>query len=174
MSLDAFNPNACAVKNGNLVGLPFNEENAQTIILPVPWEATVSYSPGTAKAAACILEASYQLDLYNEDYPNAWQKGIFFMPVAEDIKTLNKTTRTQAANYIDALENQKPLDNQLLQSVNEASEFVNDWVYNIQTIAKGKSVILLGGEHSTPFGYIKALAEIHDSFAFYKLMPIAI
>ena len=43
---------------GQLFGLPFTPETAQLIIIPVPWEATVSYKVGTAKGPAAVLKAS--------------------------------------------------------------------------------------------------------------------
>ena len=61
MSIDAFNPSGCAVKNGNLVGLPFTKDEARVLLLPVSWEATVSYEGGTALEIDNIIEASYSV-----------------------------------------------------------------------------------------------------------------
>ena len=47
--------------NGNFAGLPFDEETADIILLPIPWEVTVSYSAGTAKGPQAIFDASFQL-----------------------------------------------------------------------------------------------------------------
>lgn len=40
---------------------------ADILILPVPWENTVCYKPGTAYAPEAILEATDQLEYYEED-----------------------------------------------------------------------------------------------------------
>jgi agmatinase len=40
---------------------------ADVLILPVPYEATVTYKPGTAQAPEAILAASDQLEFYEED-----------------------------------------------------------------------------------------------------------
>ena len=41
MSIESFNPNDCAVKNGNFIGLPFSRDDAAILLMPVCWEATV-------------------------------------------------------------------------------------------------------------------------------------
>lgn len=45
-------------EKGKLFGLPFTIESAEIVIIPVPWEVTVSYRQGTQEAPAAILEAS--------------------------------------------------------------------------------------------------------------------
>ena len=75
-----FDPNSFAVKNGNFIGLPYTKDEATVVLLPVPWEATVSYASGTALGPANILEAAYQLDLVDWDIPNAWETPIFMLP----------------------------------------------------------------------------------------------
>ena len=47
-------------RTGNLFGLPFTYDDAELVIIPVPWEVTVSYRSGTAKAPKAILAASSQ------------------------------------------------------------------------------------------------------------------
>jgi agmatinase len=50
--LSQFDPNAVGNPNNNIFSLPFPEEDARLVILPVPWEVTVSYAAGTARAPA--------------------------------------------------------------------------------------------------------------------------
>jgi agmatinase len=53
-----------------------------------------------------------------------------------------------------------------LKEINEGSNFLNAWVYE-QTkdlLNQGKLVALLGGDHSTPLGFYKAIAEKYNSF----------
>ena len=161
-----FDPSGYAVRNDNFIGLPFDKNNAKIILLPVPWEATVSYSAGTAKAAANILEASYQLDLYDWDYPDAWKFGIYMRPIDEEILALSNEMRELAKKHIDYLEHQLPVNQDYLNAVNKASEQVNQWVYQeTKTLLQNDQLVgLIGGEHSIPFGAIKALAEVHDTF----------
>ncbi len=54
------------------------ESEAQVIILPVPFEASTSYGKGTANGPASILEASPNLEFFDEQLENeAWKAGIF-------------------------------------------------------------------------------------------------
>ncbi|MDX1905369.1 MAG: arginase family protein, partial [Thermonemataceae bacterium] len=69
--LQSINPNDVGTA-GKLFGLPFDEETAELVIIPVPWEVTVSYSAGTAIAPEEILYASAQVDLWDADIENAW------------------------------------------------------------------------------------------------------
>jgi agmatinase len=48
--LSNFDPNSVSNLNHNIFGLPFTEADAELILLPVPWEVTVSYRAGTARA----------------------------------------------------------------------------------------------------------------------------
>ena len=58
-----------------------------------------------------------------------------------------------------------------LKEVNEGSYFLNNWVYQ-QTRAileKEKLVALLGGDHSTPLGFMKAIGEKHEDFGILQI-----
>jgi agmatinase len=44
--LSQFDANSASNPNNNIFGLPTTEEEAQMVILPVPWEVTVSYNAG--------------------------------------------------------------------------------------------------------------------------------
>lgn len=159
-----FNPNNPGV-TGQLFGLPFNEENAEVIIVPIPWEVTVSYKGGTAIAPMAILDASAQVDLFVKDIPDAWKLGIAMLPYPEKIKQESDALRTLAEKHIEKLEaGDENGDKHSLDKVNEASE--NLVIYTKNTIKKylklKKLVGLLGGDHSTPLGFIHALSEEHE------------
>ena len=78
--IKSFNPNGVALNNNAFIGLPFNEKDAKVVLLPVPWDVTVSYNDGTVTAPMNILKSSCQLDLYDEDVPDAWKMGLFMRP----------------------------------------------------------------------------------------------
>ena len=42
-------------------------EGSKVVVLPVPYEATVSYGRGTSRGPAAIIEASQQVELYDEE-----------------------------------------------------------------------------------------------------------
>lgn len=166
-----FDPSSYAIKNGNFIGLPYTEDEATIILLPVPWEATVSYAAGTALGSQTILDASYQLDLVDWDFPNAWETPIFMVPQDPTILQLSNQTRTLAVQHIDCLEQQRPPVPSLLDQVNTNSEKLNQWVYQQSKafLQAGKLVGLVGGEHSVPLGYLRALSEQHDHFGILQI-----
>ena len=169
-NLQDYDPNDIGQVNGNIFGLPFDYESAKLIIFPVPWEVTVSYGAGTANAPQRILDASPQLDLFDLDHPNGWKQGIFMVEIPQDIVDKNKYYRNQAAKIIERLEQGQPLTLEpdltpVLAEINQASEEVNQWLYQQcqQAINDGKQVAVIGGDHSSPLGYLQALAaNYHD------------
>ena len=152
--------------------MPFDEASAQVIVVPMPWEVTVSYHEGTARGPAAILQASGQVDLYNRHIPNAWQIGIAMLPIPQDWKNKSDALRKMATQHIEALtagnmpENSKLLD-EVNQGCGEMVKYVKETTrYYLQ---KGKLVGLLGGDHSTPLGFIQALSEQHERFGILQI-----
>ncbi len=158
--------------NTNIFGLPFTEEHAQIVVLPVPWEVTVSYSPGTAKAPAAIKQASLQVDLFDPAVKNAWQIGIWMADVNQDLAAKSLHNRKLAEKYLDQFvdENNPPSPAQL-QELNEACTQMVLWVKSeaLNYLNAGKKVALLGGDHSTPLGYLQALATHYKSFGILQI-----
>jgi len=76
--LTHFDPDSAGNPNNGIFGLPFTEEDAKLVILPVPWEVTVSYKAGTARATEKICRASLQVDLTDDDYASGWKKEFFY------------------------------------------------------------------------------------------------
>ncbi|NCU02432.1 MAG: agmatinase family protein [Chitinophagaceae bacterium] len=174
--LSGFDPNSAGNPNNNIFGLPFSEEDADLVILPVPWEVTVSYKAGTARAPEHIFRASLQVDLHDNDTNDAWRRGIYMRDVDRSILLKSDYLRKEAELYINYIsQGENVNDNKFmcktLKEVNAGSVFLNNWVYE-QTKAlleKGKLVGLLGGDHSTPLGYFKAIAEKHGDFGILQI-----
>src|SRR6185295_13389734 len=78
--LSQFDPNNVGNPNNNIFGLPFSEEDARLVILPVPWEVTVSYTAGTARAPEHIFKASRQVDLFDRENCDGWKQGFYMRP----------------------------------------------------------------------------------------------
>jgi agmatinase len=76
--LSQFDPNQAGNPNNNIFGLPFSEEEAAVVLLPVPWEVTVSFGAGTSRAADHIFKASLQVDLFDPDVKDGWKKRLFY------------------------------------------------------------------------------------------------
>lgn len=174
--LTNFDPNNAGNPNNNIFGLPFTEEDARLILLPVPWEVTVSFGSGTARSAEQIFEASLQVDLFDPDVPDGWKEGFFMMESDKKVLLKSDYLRKEAELYIDFISRgDEVATNQFmtrtLKDVNEGSLFLNNWVYQ-QTKAlldAGKLVGIIGGDHSTPLGYMKAIAEKHEDFGILQI-----
>ncbi|MCK6618552.1 MAG: agmatinase family protein [Cyclobacteriaceae bacterium] len=171
-SIQSFDPNAPGL-TGNLFGLPFTPENAALIIVPVPWEVTVSYQTGAAQGPQAILQASAQVDLYDKNIADAWKTGIAMLPVNDEILKENTRLRELAAQHIASLEGEDEAvsNNPLLKKINEGCENLNVYVKatTLKYLKEGKLVALLGGDHSTPLGFIRALSERYDRFGILQI-----
>jgi agmatinase len=170
-----FDPNGIGQLNDGMYGLPFSLEECDTVLIPVPWEVTVSYGGGTAKGPEAILEASYQVDLYDPFVKDAWKKGIGMDELNEEVLEKSETLRRQAEEYIEALS--KGADENAPELVKVAglirSEclWLNDWVRSraLHFLKQNKCVGLVGGDHSTPLGMMQALAETVGNFAILQI-----
>ena len=174
--LSLFDPNTVGNPNNNIFGLPFVEEDALLVIVPVPWEVTVSYNAGTARAPEHIFKASLQVDLFDPEIKDAWKQGYFMRPVDKKVLMKSDYLRKEAELYINYIsEGENVQDNKFmcktLKEVNAGSIFMNEWVFQQtkQLLDAGKLVGLLGGDHSTPFGFLKAIAEKHGEFGIIQI-----
>jgi agmatinase len=163
MTNPVFDPDAPAT-GGGIYGLPHTPEEAAVVIIPVPWEATVSYRAGTAQGPAAVLAASRQVDLYDLETGKPYEAGIALLPEDPQIVEWNKTARELAAPVIAAggAEGSAQLQ-KYLREVNRHGELLNGRVHEEtkRWLARGKLVGLLGGDHSAPLGAIRAIAEAH-------------
>ena len=75
MTVPSFDPSSAALHDG-IYGLPFTPEEARVVLVPVPWEATVSYGAGTAGGPAAILKASRQVDLLDRETGRPYEAEI--------------------------------------------------------------------------------------------------
>lgn len=164
--LKDFNPNGVGVIGEGFFSLPCSLESSRVVILSAPWDVTVSYGSGTAAAPEALMEASAQLDLYDSSAPDAWREGIATYPINNSISEMSMKLRTVAERVIAALESGLDADPEDVSIVNDGSRWLNNKIYKrTQTLLEnGKLVGLVGGDHSTPYGAIRAMGEFHDSF----------
>ncbi len=171
MKLSDYNPNDVGINNGNFFGMPFTVESAELVLVSAPWDVTSSYGGGSSSAPDALIEASTQLDFYDPYARDEWKHGIATAPIDYSIQEQSITLREDAEKIIEALEQGSSVnDNFLLRrkldKINAGCEELNEKVY-AQTKAlldENKLVGLVGGDHSTPYGFIKALAEKHRDF----------
>ncbi len=174
--LSDFDPNSVGLKTNNIFGLPFNEEAAKVVLLPVPWEVTVSYRPGTARGPEHIYDASMQIDLYDPDVCDGWKQGFYMMPIDRNIRKKSDYLRQCAELIISHLMEGGRVEENVqlagkLAEVNAGGEMLFKWVKELtcRLLKDGKKVGLIGGDHSTPLGFISALADVHSDFGVLQI-----
>ncbi len=167
--MENFNPNDVAVHNGNFLGLPYTIEEAEYVIFPVCLDITTSYKPGTANGPKAVVDASYQLDLFHPDLKEVWKIKLALDQRFVENTEENARLRELSESYISFLEQGGEVDSnpkmkEILQHLNEATKKVHDRTYREikNYLQQDKKVILLGGDHSTPIGYIRALNELRE------------
>ncbi len=168
MSTQDHDPDAAPLPDAGLFGLPTTPEEARLVIVPVPWDATTSYRPGTSRGPTAIRSASHQLDLYDSDLGEPWRAGIAMLDFPEDIAQLNAVARADAERIIDVggrIGDDADLAAALAR-VNEAGAQLNRHVHEQvdRYVRAGKLVGVLGGDHSVPFGAIARMAESNPDF----------
>jgi len=122
-----------------------SSKDAKAVILPVPYGKSVTYKKGTEKGPAAILEASDNLELFDEE--------------------LNREICDIGINTLAPLKtsNLKP---------KEVTNLVKNRVSDI--LKKQKFPVILGGEHSITIGAVEAAKRYYKDLSVYTLTRIAI
>jgi len=167
----AFDPDAAAGEGSGIYGLPHTPEEARVVVVPVPFEATTSYGGGTSEGPRAIFEASKQVDLYDRETGHPYEAGIAMLDEDPQVAQWNAEGKRIAQSVIA---NGGPVDEETRRAaaaVNELGDRLNAWVY-AQTCAlldAGKIAVTLGGDHSVPFGAIRAYAERYPGLGILHL-----
>src|SRR5690606_32717308 len=130
-----FDPSQPGLADASIYGLPFTAEESEIIIIPVPWEVTVSYGAGASEGPAAILDASFQVDLHHQEFPELWKLGMY-LDLGELTTKWGKDSvkyKAMAQPIIEALESGEDIaDNPQLQSdldkINDVCREVHDEV----------------------------------------------
>ncbi len=128
----------------NFLGIPaeFSSfENSQIVILPVPFEKTISYGKGTKNGPKEIIKASRYVEFYDEELRNelCFEKGIATLP------ELNLDT----------------------YSVSKGINLIYKKVKKL--LDQNKFVVTLGGEHSLSLAPIKAHHEKFNNISILQI-----
>ncbi len=121
-------------------------ETSKVVIVPIPYEATTTYRKGCENGPAALLEASDQLEAYDEELQRqtCLEVGIY----------------THAA-IADTRDNPNFSDEEMLQVTTETVS---------RLIADGKFVIAVGGEHAITTGVVRAYQNaIAESFTVVQI-----
>lgn len=115
---------------------------ARVAILPIPYEATTTYRRGCKNGPAAFLEASQQLEYYDEELDReiGWEVGIY---TAEPIADTAHGQKVSAEEMLDVT--QKTVE---------------------KLAGDGKFVIGVGGEHSITTGIVEAYRKLYPGEPF--------
>jgi agmatinase len=107
-----------------------DQQYADALILPLPYEKTVSYGKGTISGPQAILDASLQLEFFDEETQVDFREGpkLFTLPALLD----------------DGVE-----------TVQDYLEAIKTCVANV----RGKFILGLGGEHTVTYGMVKGVID---------------
>jgi agmatinase len=128
----------------NFLALPKSSsslESSQIVVLPAPYEHTVSYGRGTRRGPHAIIAASQFVEFYDEELDRELcnQVGIATLPPIHFGKRAH------------------------LKAINLVKERVSD------LLAKGKFVVTLGGEHTISAGTIAAHLERYPDLSVLQI-----
>ncbi|MBM3918011.1 MAG: agmatinase family protein [Sphingomonadales bacterium] len=179
MNSTDFDPDAPGQQNGRLFGLQVDPADAEVVIVPVPWDVTVSYADGTADGPEAILKASLQLDLEDDYLPEAWTYSMALTEVQSYWRDRSQDWRKKCRKYIKWLEKGSDAEKKaemhaLRDEINEKCAFLHQWVYQEARswLERGKVVGVLGGEHSVPLGLLMALSERYAEEGGFGILQI--
>jgi len=171
----SFDPDATGVNNGNYFGLPFSVGQSPVVLLSVPWDVTASYGRGAAQAPDAIIGASTQLDLCDSFAAELWQRGIGTIGIDYSIAERSDVLSRDSQKVIEHLEAggdvSDPRVRNRIERINHHCAELTGYVYDKarEQIAAGKVVGVIGGDHSTPLGAIRAAAEAHGPIGILHL-----
>ncbi|MDP1993485.1 MAG: agmatinase [Syntrophales bacterium] len=115
-------------------------ERAKFVVIPVPYDLTSTYQSGSRRGPGAILDASANMELYDEELrQETYKAGIHTLP------PLEADARGPA----------------------EMMKAIRRTVAGI--IADGKIPVMLGGEHSVSFGAVQAVREAFPGLTVLQL-----
>ncbi len=114
-------------------------ERSRILVWPVSYEGTVSYGTGTGLGAQAVIEASRNMELYDEE-------------TDAEVYKLGIHTLDESAS-VDPPEN-------MMESLYERAK---------ELVATGKFVTMIGGEHSVSAPVIRAHAEAYENISVLQI-----
>lgn len=127
----------------NFGGLPAERsqyETAGAVLLPVPYDATVSYTVGTRNGPRAILEASRNVELFDDE-------------LLTDISAVGIATLSPVIPDMGGPE-------RMVQRLHDIAGSV---------VEDGKLLGLLGGEHTITVGAVRAIAARHPGLSVLQI-----
>jgi agmatinase len=114
-------------------------DDARILIFPIAYEGTVSYGAGTAEGARAIIEASRNMELYDEETDaEVYRLGIHTLKESSALKKPDK----------------------MMRHLHERTT---------ELVSSGKFVCAIGGEHSISAPVIRAHAEQYENLSVLQI-----
>ncbi|MEM9417239.1 MAG: arginase family protein [Bacteroidota bacterium] len=160
--------------SSNLFGVACPLEEASIVIIPVPWEVTVSSRSGTALGPESILKASQELRMIRHEYAGAQAMGVTMLPIPHDWKMLSDTLRHHTIGYIQAHEAGLGKSGFKKSIIKKVDHYAHELKEEVKAKARkqlqaGKMVGVLGGDHSVALGLFEALGEFYNNFGVLQI-----
>ena len=114
-------------------------DSSKVVILPIPYEKTTTYVKGTALGPRAIIDASINMEIYDEE-------------LDKDISKIGICTL-----------NPLIIDKSPEEMINEVSENTK------KLIDERKFPVIIGGEHSITLGCVKAMSNSYDDISILQL-----
>lgn len=162
-----FDPTAAISADFGIFGLPVSAEEARVLLLPVPWEVTTSYGAGASDGPVLVRQASEQVDLFDFETGRAYEAGYHMLPFPEELKAKNDTFKAKAQKLISMranLSDDHARMGAMTAEINRACDEMTAWVESEseKILKHGKILGLVGGDHSTPLGAIRAVSRKYE------------
>ncbi|MCP3659906.1 MAG: agmatinase [Bacteroidetes bacterium] len=162
---------------GKIYGINTNEEDASVILMPVPWEATVSPPSGTVSTPEHILKSSYNFNTFDKDYPKEYQDiKIAMSPIPKEWAMLSDQLQGIVTGYINSLESATnkrvySANSKTIAQINQYCKDLKEYIKNgaLSYLKKGKLVGIIGGDHSSCLGLIEALTSKYKEFGILQI-----
>lgn len=137
-------PSYDALPPANFLGLDEERssyDRSAALILPIPYEATVSYGQGARDGPRAILHASQQVELYDRELDDepALTYGVHTLPALAPVVSGPEA---------------------MVAAIESAAE---------EQIRSGKLLVGLGGEHTVSVGIARAVHAVHGDFTMVQI-----
>ncbi len=145
-----------------MYGLDDDAKSARFHVYSVPFEATTSFRQGTARGPDAVFRASHQVELFDLEFGRPYESGIAWIGTPEGVEDLNRRA-CELTRSIRAASDANNAIEEATGRVNEIGGELNALVKSVTHLAleSDKIPVILGGDHSVPFGAWSAAADAH-------------
>ena len=162
---------------GKVYGIDSNEKEASVILMPVPWEATVSPPSGTVSTPEHILKSSYNFNTFDKEYPEVYENiSIAMSSIPNEWAMLSDQLQGIVTGYINSLESATnkrvySTNSKTIEQINQYCKDLKEYVRNgaLSYLKDDKIVGIIGGDHSSCLGLIEALTSKYKEFGILQI-----